>query len=372
MVFFCNKRAYALRVRPLTDRDAEARTARLPRPLPTREELAAIDVLGYLRGLDQSVARISNSASLASVVPADVRSEVLSDPRFCEAATLLQQALCGTLIATSFGDLPPEARVHPDVQKRLWAAMDEIDTAVTGVGQTLGRLTAEEQAAIGRAMRDEPEIGARVLAALMAEAEQAGVSQERRDHLKKLGEHACFRLRQSTPGFIAEQTEKLAKARPLAPEEAERHLAAQLGEGTFLREKEWQLTVFENWKELLREQSARLSAEGDPDSLSPDDAYAPPTADAPPPANPFDPGRGKTVLKVGAWLFGIGLFAGLAGALLVSSRDDDTVIAGLFSFTAAAVLSVAGIICLLVGAILRAKARSEASYLEAASREIEP
>lgn len=56
--------------------------------------------------------------------------------------------------------------------------------------------------------------------------------------------------------------------------------------------------------------------------------------------------------------------AGFTGALLVSARSDDVQIAGLFAFTAAAVLSLAGLISrLLIGGILRLYARGEAEAL---------
>lgn len=339
----------------------------LPRPLPTPVELAAIDVEGFLRRLDGNLDALSDRSALAPLLPPDALEGALADPRFSHADGLFRSTLRGSLVATSFLDLPAEARVHPEVQRRLWSAMDEMDAAVLGIGEALGSLHASERAAIGHALRDEPELGSAVLDALDAEARKAGVSDERRAHLRKTGEHACFRLRQSTPGFIAEQTDKLSKVRPLEAAEAERYLAAQLGDATFRREKEWHLGVMEVWQGLLGEQAARLAAAGDPgDSggdISPDDAYAPPAGQGAPPPPPFNPNRGKTVLKVGAWLFGLGLFSGLAGTALVSVRDnEDVVIAGLFTFTAAAVLSVTGIVCLLVGAVLRARARTEASY----------
>jgi hypothetical protein len=358
---------YAAPVRPNPASPTSPLQPSLPRPLPAPEDLAALDVSAFLRRLDGNLAAISDRGLLAPLIPPAALEHALADPRFSHADELFRGTLRGSLVATSILDLPAEARVHPEVQRRLWSAMDEMDTAVLGIGKALESLSADERAGIGRALRDEPELGEAVLAALDARAEQAGVSGERRAHLRKTGEHACFRLRQSTPAFIEEQREKLGKLRPLEAAEAERYLAAQLGDTAFHQEKEWHLAVFETWQKVLEEQGARLEGAEDPgagDGLSPDDAYAPPAGqgEGAPPSRPFNPDRGRTVLKVGAWLFGLGLFAGLTGALLVSGSGNDIVIAGLFSFTAAAVLSVAGVICLLVGAILRARARTEASY----------
>lgn len=333
------------------------------RRVPTPEDLSAIDVASFLRRLDGSLAAIAGQATLGGLIPPDAAADALADPRFSDAERLFRSTLRGALVATSLGDLAAEAQVHPEVQRRLWGAMDEIDDAVVGVARALESLSADERAEIGRALRDEPELGRAVLAVLDAEAASAGVSDERRAHLRRTGEHACFRLRQSTPGFIADQAEKLAKVRPLAAGEAEKRLAARLGDAAFRREKDWHLAVAEAWNEVLAAERARLAgAEGD-GGLSPDDAYAPPAAQGAPPPGPFNPSSGRTVLKVGAWLFGLGVFSGVAGGVLVSVHDDDVAVAGLFSFTAAAVLSIAGLICLLVGAILRARARSRARAL---------
>ncbi len=338
------------------------------RPPPTAEDLSGLDVHGFLDRLDRSLDAISTDSSLRALLPdPDVAAD---DPRFSSADALFRRTLRGTLVATSFRDLAPEARVHPAVQRRMWSAMDEIDAAVHGIGDTLGSLTSVERARITRALRERPELGDQVLAAIASEAERAGVSSERRAHLLETGKHACFRLRQSTSGLIDEYTEKLRKVRDLTLPEAERHLAAQLGEAQFTREKDWHLAVQAEWQKLLEGQALQLSAGGGPDSadggISADDAYAPPAGgQAPPPLPPigFNPDRGKTVLRVGAWLFGFGVMAGFTGALLVSARSDDVQIAGLFAFTAAAVLSLAGLICLLIGGILRLYARGEAEAL---------
>jgi hypothetical protein len=61
------------------------------------------------------------------------------------------------------------------------------------------------------------------------------------------------------------------------------------------------------------------------------------------------------------------MMAGFTGGILVSARSDDIQIAGLFAFTAAAVLGLAGLVCLLIGGILRLYARGEAEALLAES-----
>jgi hypothetical protein len=352
-------------VRPPTSGDPhEGDRPALPRPLPTAEDLAALDVQSFVARLDHNVAAVRDAATLAELLPPDAVAELCADPRFADTDRLFRSTMQGLLVATSFRDLSEAARAHPAVQERLWDAMDDMDTAVRGVGDALTALTPEERSAIGRALRDQPELGERVMDALDAEAVRAGVSDERRAHLREMGKHVCFRLRQSTPGFIDEFTGKLRRARPRELPEAERFLAAQMGQAAFEREREWQSAVREEWQSILSAERARLSAEagdgGDAGGgISPDDAYAPPAAGAPPPPPLVNPNRGKTVLKVGAWLFGIGLLSAVTGGVLVESKNDDAVVVGLFAFTAAAVLSLGGMVCLLVGAILRLSVRSQ-------------
>jgi len=354
------------RVRPPPSRARSSTRGPLAaeRPLPTREQLAALDIDPFVERLDRNVSAISRS-SLAALVPPDAAHDLYQDPRFAGADALFRTTLRGFLVASSFRDLPDEARVHPAVQARMWSAMDEMDSGVRGLSDTLSSMTAAERAEVGQALRAEPELGNQVLHLLDAEAAKAGVSTERREHLHQLGKQACFRLRQSTSGFIDEYTGKVRKSRPQNLPEAERHLAAQMGEAAFEQERTWQLAVSQEWHTILAEQNSRL-ASGAPFGSAPessgfsaDEAYAPPAAlQPPPPPGGHDPNSGRTVLKVGAILFGIGVFSGVLGGVLVSARNDDFVLAGLFSFTAAALFSAAGLICLIVGAILRARARS--------------
>lgn len=340
------------------------KTAEPARPVPTARELAAIDVGAFLDRLDANLHAITNDSTLDALLPPDAVDRI-ADPRFSHADDLFRSTLRGALVATSFRDLPVEARVHPAVQDRMWSAMDEMDAAVQGIADSLGALTKSERADISRALRDEPDLGDSILEALESEAERAGVSEERRAHLREMGKHACFRLRHSADGFIDEYTAKIRKVRARPVPEAERYLAAQMGEPAFTREKDWHLAVEREWQKVLEAQALRLaSAEGEPPGgISADDAYAPPAGGAQgPPPRPLatvDPNRGKTVLKIGAWLFGLGVFSGCAGGILVQTKVDAAVLAGLIGFTAAAVFCFVGLICLLVGAILRLVTRSE-------------
>ncbi|MFO0589264.1 MAG: hypothetical protein U0441_17130 [Polyangiaceae bacterium] len=337
-----------------------------PRPLPTPEELASIDVRGFLDRLDGNLAAISFDSTFEGLLPG-IASAAPDDPRFAAVEPLFRETLKSTLLATSFRDLSPEARLHPEVQSRMWGAMDDIDSAVRRMAATLESITPEERADITRALREHPELGERALAAIVAESDRAGVSPERREHLRSLGQHACFRLRHSADGFIEEHLDKLRRAKDRPVADAERHLAAQLGHD-FDAERTWHLAVHEEWQKLLAAADLRLTSagsDGPSGGIDADDAYAPPAGGQPPPPKlpyGFNPDRGKSVLRVGAWLFGISVMCGLTGGVLVQMNGDAAFV-GLISFTFAAVFALAGMICLLVGGILRLLARRDQRLL---------
>ena len=72
-------------------------------------------------------------------------------------------------------------------------------------------MTPTERADINRIMREDPTLGPRILDAIDAEAVTAGVSEKRREHLRQVGKHVVFRMRQSTSLLIDDYDDKLKK-----------------------------------------------------------------------------------------------------------------------------------------------------------------
>ncbi len=105
--------------------------------------------------------------------------------------------------------------MHPEVQRRLWGALDEMDTCVLGVGEALEALTVDERAAIGRAMREDGARGDRTQMRSTPRP-KAGVSDERKpcEEWASMSVFDCAsRLRGSSPGKAASSR----KVRPLPP-----------------------------------------------------------------------------------------------------------------------------------------------------------
>jgi len=247
---------------------------------------------------------------------------------------LVRKTLRSLLLVGSFHDLPEDGRVHPGMQDRMWSGMGEMDEAMLGMTSALDALTPTERADVGLRMRKDPGLGMRIIEAIDEDAAQAGVSRERRLHLRSIAVEACARMKQSTPLLIDEYVTKVNKvaARPATIAEAERRLVAQMGEEAFFQFKERTETLARRWN------VASTSADPTNDANGP---YAPKS-------DPHQ--RSSKVLTVGGILLGVGAVSLLVGGLIVAAGS----FVGAFVMTVGAILGIGGLITLLVGAIIRA------------------
>jgi len=344
-------------------------------PVPSVAQLQALDMDGFLQGLDSSLGFIQSTNTLDSIVSKEVQRSARAEPRFEQSDDTVRKMIRSMLLVGSFGDLPEVGRVHPGVQARLWNSMQEMDDAVFGMNRVLTSLTPSERADIRRRMREDASAGPRVLGALDDEAVKAGVNLKRREHMREVAKHACFRLRQSTEGFIDEYDDKVKRvsARDASAEEVQRRLMAQLGETAFWEYHSRQFALAQAWQQVPGIAQAGPAVAGPPAVAVPP-AYSSPTATGsylvyPVPPGSAPPGgygtvldaegrdikklkKGNTLLAVGGGLLGLGLIAGGIGALVVASAG----LAGAFVVTAAVLLGLAGIICLIIGGVIRGRA----------------
>jgi len=358
-------------------------------PVPTLAELESLDMGGFLQRLDSSLGFIQSTSTLDSVVSKEAQRTGRSDPRFEHSDELVRKTLRSMLLVGSFGDLPEHGRVHPGMQARLWSSMQEMDDAVFGMNSTLASFTPTERADVGRMMREDATAGVRILDALDEEAVKAGVNEKRRTHMREVGKQACFRLRQSTSLFIDEYGDKVKKvaAREASVEEFQRRLQAQMGETAFWEFHRRQFALAQAWQHVPG--IAQAYPPGGGTAAPPGMLYGPdgklypansPHPDATggvspyPAATPFpyayadapreevdEQGRsvkkvkrGTILLAVGGGLLGLGAIAGISAALMVASPS--TQVGGYFVVTAAVLLGLGGIGCLIAGAIIRARA----------------
>lgn len=375
-------------------------------PVPSLAELQALDMDGFLKRLDTSLGFLQSSSSFSSVLSNKVVTDARKDPRFEKSEDTIRKTMRSLLLTGSFGDLPEAGRAHPGMQARLWNSMQEMDDAVLGMNKLMTSLTPTERADISRLMREDPTVAPRILDTLDQEGVKAGVSDKRRAHMREIGKHVCFRIRQSTSSFIDEYDDKVKKvaARDSSLEAVQRRLMAEMGESAFWEFHARQTALVQAWQQVpgLAQTAppnagpaptgtswgvgtATATGIGTATAMPPGTApsatgtyvvypYPPPGASGYPPVgmpvgsvilagdtNYDDQGRniaklhkGTVLLGVGGGLLGLGAIAAGIGAVLVGKSD--TSIAGAFVFTAAALLGLGGIGCLIAGGIIRGNA----------------
>ena len=342
--------------------------------VPSVAELAALDMEGYLRRLDTSLGFIQSSSSLTGLFSNEAAQEARKDARFEGAEALIRGTLRSLLLAGSVADLPDAGRAHPGMQARLWASMQEMDDAVSGMNTMMTSFAPTERSDMNRALREDPTLAPRVLQALDEEGVKAGVNDKRRAHLQAVGRHAFFRLRQSTSAFIDEYGEKLQKvaARDASAEAFQRRLMAQMGEDAFWQYHARQFALAQAWQQMPG------AAQGGPPLGAAPTGVSPATAVSP--GRALDPAGARAqkeataaadaaarklkkvrhsylILGLGGGMLGLGvILGGVSLSMIASMPDAGLFLAGQFMFTAAALAGIAGIGLLVAGAILRARA----------------
>lgn len=298
-------------------------------PPPMSED----EVQQFLRNLEGQMARIGQTEPASDLL---LPSDRLPESLRTRAKELVRKTLRTLLLAGSVSDLPLDGRVHPDVQARLFAGMQEMDDAASGMRSFLRSLTPTEQADIGRALRDDPDLGMRVMGAIDTEASAIGVPWQRRLHLRRLAAHICGRMKQSTPLFLDDTLKKIEKVAVQDTDlvAAERRLLVQLGEEDFARMREQVAAAQARWHIAYGTHQYYYGA--------------PATA---PQKDP--PKRGTALLTTGGILMGFGLIHAGVGIAIVAS--EFSLAAWILGITLGGVLFVAGLVCLILGGLLRAR-----------------
>lgn len=145
-------------------------------------------------------------------------------------AALARKTFRSLALAGAMGDLTPEQRNHPEVQRRVTDSLGEMDEAMFGMTEVLESLSASERSNVGKALREDPTLGMRILGELDQEAVTLGMSSSVRLRLRSAASQVSTRLRLSPDLAISEYTSKFRKleARHGARAEAERKIGAAL------------------------------------------------------------------------------------------------------------------------------------------------
>ncbi len=306
---------------------------------PPLAPMSGAEMDGFLARLDRSMTSISTGDPFSDLLPGSaVPAADAAD--YAKGQEVLRKTLRSLMLVGSFHDLPDEGRAHPGMQDRMWRSMGEMDDAMLGVTGALAGLTPTERADIGRALRDDPGLGMRIVEALDREAGALGVPMSRRLHLRAIAVEVSGRLRQSAPLLIDEYAGKVRKvaARHGSSEEIERRLATQMGDQAF-------------W--AMRDRTVAAAARWDVAQAGGYVYVGPVVGGAPSPYVSQAPGarkRAETVITVGAVLLGLGVVAGAAGGIVLASGGP---LGAAVAVTVGAVVGLAGLITLIVGLVQR-------------------
>ncbi len=189
------------------------------------------DMGAFLSSLDANLDRLGNASILQRFFEGS-KKPVTQTPDFARKEALARKTLRSLLLVGTLRELPEERMAHPGVQQRLRDSMGEFDSAMFGMTDLLETLTPTQRADIAGVLREDPDLGMKVMGAIDSEAASYGVAMEGRLKLRSLSAHATSRLKQSPDLVIEEYVTKMHKlaARHGLSEQYERELATSVGE----------------------------------------------------------------------------------------------------------------------------------------------
>jgi hypothetical protein len=259
---------------------------------------------------------------------------------------LFRKMLRTLFITQSFRDLPVETQLHPAVQDRMAAHLDEIDETVFALTDRLDGMTTEQRRQLRATLRDRPDAAMEIGEVIDQHAAAAGLSRARRKQLRSMMAETAFRLRHEAPGaLIDEYTAKV------------RRMGSQAGASALALDVAQQIGQRAFWHH--QQQIAQAAGAPQPPPGSGPPGLQPPgmqPAVGPPPAPAVTAAKpGRTAVRVGAAMMGIGVLAFGAGFVLVATGNDAAVVVGLiFGLTGGALVFAAGFVTLIIGAIIAA------------------
>jgi hypothetical protein len=298
---------------------------------------------GFLGALDEAMKGVATGDFFKKYVGANATT---TDPELLERARkgeeLTKKTMRSLLLVGTLSELPPEQLAHESVQERLRSSMGEFDEAMFGMSSMLENLSATQRADISKALRDDPNLGMRLMGDVDQEAAAFGVSLKQRTKLRGAAAQVTARLRNSTDFTINEYVGKMNKiaARHGAISEAQREAATAMA----------QQLIWQDGTATGGGTTGEPTPPPPPPPLENNTAPADPNAPPMPQAQPERPRTraslvvitaGGIALGLGLLVFGIGYATSNTGGILLGA-------------TFGILLGVAGLICLLVGLILLA------------------
>lgn len=296
---------------------AETSRPAVPPPMTPSE------VDGVLAELDATLGRMRAGAPNPEVLLGASTDSV----QMQRGHELVVKTFASMHLAATFRELPTDVQARPDVQERMWRAMPEMDDAMLSLTEVMQKLTPAERKALQQRLKDDPELGMRVVEKLDEQAKSVGVNAKRRAQMRAAAAHATWRMtHQSVDSLLDECIDKT------------RRVVERNG-----RDAEMQRAVAAKLTEL-----GLFGPEGAGGAAHLTLASA--VGGGAPPAH-----RGSKVLLVGGVLLGVAVLVGGGGGLMVATGT----FAGVLLITAGALLGLAALIVLIVGAVMAASEPSD-------------
>ncbi len=353
---------------------------RLPLPSSASDEGQLPDLAEHLERMDRDLTLIGQLGKFTHLtLPSDplgrrkgpLTIDLNSDPRM--GAAQMAQAARSLYLVGTFHDLPLEAQLHPEVQRRMAAAAPAIaDSAMAMVDYLRGQ-TPKELEQLKGALRTSPDLVHQLCSLFDQTAQHTEVDNSKRKRLRGVANQLSWRLEKQSPSsVIGEYLDKAERlfARASRRDETAPALATVLADSGMHPEQVERILA--RWRD-----QGPLEGSGDdappefapPPPFFPVDAGAPPSKPAPAPA-PQGDSTAKTAAKVGAVgavgvgtaggglaIFGIalaalGVIGGIVGVVLLASGASAVATAGLVLTTLGGVVLVLGLLIALIGAVV--------------------
>jgi hypothetical protein len=156
------------------------------------------------------------------------------DPaKIAAAHDLVAKSLGAMHTMATFGALSQESQQHPDVQRRMWAALPDVHEATMGMTDQLDSVTAEERRKIDERLRKDPDLPMRIIERIDEQAKQSDIPHAQRLRMRTIATHLAWRLKtQGSGALIDELVGKVDRviARHGADAELQRAVAAKVAE----------------------------------------------------------------------------------------------------------------------------------------------
>ncbi len=208
-----------------------------PAPPDAQARLSAAEIDAYLQTLDRGLSHIGSKTGWLErqilAVPGgqpllgDAARDELSR---CEA--LSGKILRGLLTLGSFRDLPEHGRVHPGMQRRMGAAIEESSQAMAELATYLEGFSAADRLDLEATLRGSPQVIERLARELDLGAEQAGLPTRRRQHTQMMMKYLQRHLSRHSSAVIfddyLEQVQAMVR-RPGAQQEYLAYVVKRVG-----------------------------------------------------------------------------------------------------------------------------------------------